>query len=428
MRVLVTSFAYHTHYYHLVPLAWALRAAGHEVLVASQPRLTDAITASGLPAAPVGDDRSVDEFIAQARAEADAPAGHQRGIDFTEARPEVLTWDYLLAEQEVMTSVCFAPLNCAATIAGMVALARSWEPDLVIWEAYTYAGAIAAHAVGAAHGRLLWGPDVVGRSRQRFLRRGRELPPAQRKDPMADWLRHSLGLAGVPAAESDVEELLHGQWAIDPTPEKTRFALPTPAVPMRFVPYNAGAVVPDWLHEAPERSRVCLTLGLSGRDTGGQEIGWVQELLTSLGELDVEVVATLDQTQQEQLTAVPANTRMVDYVPMDALLPTCAAVIHPGGAGTWATAILHGVPQIVIGDVWDAPLKGRQLADLAAGIHLPPAGVNGASLREALRQVLEEPRLRRGAEILRTEMAGKPTPAETVATLERLTSVHRKPR
>ena len=35
MRVLITSAPMHGHLFPLVPLAWALRAAGHEVLVAS---------------------------------------------------------------------------------------------------------------------------------------------------------------------------------------------------------------------------------------------------------------------------------------------------------------------------------------------------------------------------------------------------------
>ena len=59
MRVLFTSWAWPTHYYQMVPLAWALRAAGHEVRAASAPALSATIAASGVPAVGVGDD-SVD--------------------------------------------------------------------------------------------------------------------------------------------------------------------------------------------------------------------------------------------------------------------------------------------------------------------------------------------------------------------------------
>jgi len=54
MKVLFTTWAWPSHFFPLVPLAWALRAAGHEVRVASGPELAGTIRASGLPAVSVG--------------------------------------------------------------------------------------------------------------------------------------------------------------------------------------------------------------------------------------------------------------------------------------------------------------------------------------------------------------------------------------
>lgn len=54
MRVLLVPLAASPHFFVQVPLVWALRAAGHEVRVASQPDLMDTVTAAGLPATPVG--------------------------------------------------------------------------------------------------------------------------------------------------------------------------------------------------------------------------------------------------------------------------------------------------------------------------------------------------------------------------------------
>jgi UDP:flavonoid glycosyltransferase YjiC (YdhE family) len=56
MRVLFTTFAWPSHYYPMVPLAWALRLAGHEVRMTSQPELLPTMRASGLPVTPVGTD------------------------------------------------------------------------------------------------------------------------------------------------------------------------------------------------------------------------------------------------------------------------------------------------------------------------------------------------------------------------------------
>ena len=44
MRVLFATYPERTHFLAMVPLAWALRTAGHEVRVASQPTFTDVIT------------------------------------------------------------------------------------------------------------------------------------------------------------------------------------------------------------------------------------------------------------------------------------------------------------------------------------------------------------------------------------------------
>ncbi len=119
---------------------------------------------------------------------------------------------------------------------------------------------------------------------------------------------------------------------------------------------------------------------------------------------------------------MPANARIVDFVPMDVLLPSCAAVIHHGGAGTWGAAVLHGVPQIIIGALWDAPLKGQQIDRLGAGISLRPEDLDAATLREAVVRVLEDPSIAEGARKLRAEMRSDPAPADIVPTLERLTA------
>ncbi|MFE9117175.1 glycosyltransferase [Streptomyces sp. NPDC007172] len=67
-----------------------------------------------------------------------------------------------------------------------------------------------------------------------------------------------------------------------------------------------------------------------------------------MADLDVEVVATLNAEQLDALGPTPPNVRAVDFVPLNQLLPSCAAIIHHGGAGTFLTALAHGVPQVVV--------------------------------------------------------------------------------
>lgn len=424
MRVLITSFAHSTHYYSLVPMAWALRAAGHEVRVASQPSLTDTIVRSGLTAVPVGDDQAIIDLLTEIGGDL---VPYQRGLDFTETRPEVLTWEYLLGQQTMLSALCFAPLNGDSTMDDTVALAREWKPDLVIWEPFTYSGPVAARAVGAAHARLLWGPDVVGNSRRLFTEALARQPVEQREDPMAEWLRGTLCRYDCEVDPDEVESLVTGEWTIDPTPVSSRLPVPSRQIAMRYVPYNSPSVVPDWVAKA-EQPRVCFTLGVSARETYGKDIVSFQDLLGALGDLDIEVVATLNDAQREHLGSLPDNLRICDFVPLDVLLPSCAAIIHHGGAGTWSTAMLYGVPQIIIPSLWDAPLKAQQAQRLGTGIAIRPEELDAASLRAAVVRVLDTPSFAAAAHRQRDELLAAPSPAEVVRILERLTADYRSGR
>ncbi|MGH3625709.1 MAG: hypothetical protein ACRDQ5_28710, partial [Sciscionella sp.] len=56
MRVLLTIPPAVAHLFPVIPIAWALQGAGHQVCVASHPNTAESITAAGLIAVPVGVD------------------------------------------------------------------------------------------------------------------------------------------------------------------------------------------------------------------------------------------------------------------------------------------------------------------------------------------------------------------------------------
>ncbi|MEU0656676.1 activator-dependent family glycosyltransferase [Streptomyces albogriseolus] len=422
MRVLITCFAHNTHYHPLVPLAWALRAAGHEVRVASQPALTEVVNGSGLTAQPVGDLDSITELMTQIAGD---PTPYQRGLDFAETRHLPYGWEHALGQQTMMTAMSFAPLNGDTTIDDLVDVARSWRPDLIVWEPFTYAGAIAAHVTGTPHARVLWGPDVVLNARGQFLDLMSRQPAERREDPMAEWLTWTLERHGITPDAAAIENIVTADWTVDPAPASLRLPAVGDVLPMRYVPYNGPSVVPDWLRTPPDRPRVCLTLGVSARETFGRDAVPFEDLLHALGDVDAEIVATLDAAQLADRDALPANIRVVDFVPLDALLPSCAAIVHHGGAGTHSTATLHGVPQIIVGALWDAPLKALLHAEAGAGIDLPPDKLDTDTLRAAIIRAVEDPALAAGARRLREQALADPSPAAVVTRLEHLTAAHR---
>ncbi|MFD7395846.1 activator-dependent family glycosyltransferase [Streptomyces virginiae] len=433
MRVLFTTLAAATHLHAQVPLAWALRAAGHEVCVASQPDLADDIVRSGLTAVSVGQALDPGQWadvspLTEQEVRVEGNIWNAQGgiawelFDLCELRPERLTYDYMQCVLTAWTSHSFRQTSSPGTVDDLVAFARRWRPDLVIWDPTTFAGAIAAMATGAAHARLMFGFDVIGRMRQSYRAALRERPPEHREDPFEEWLGPLLRRHG----REFGEEAVLGQWTIDPVPTSLRLDVDHPYLPVRYVPYNGHAAVPGWLRRPADRRRVCLTLGRSFRELLGGDRASVAELLDAVAELDIEVVATLNSAQLAVLPRLPDNVRAVDFVPLDALLPSCSAIIHHSGSGTTQTALAHGVPQVVVpAPMLDNLLKARRVEDAGAGLYVRDVrALTAAGLRDLLVRVLEEPSFTLRAGALRREMLGTPSPREIVPALERLTAAH----
>ncbi|MEU3170414.1 nucleotide disphospho-sugar-binding domain-containing protein, partial [Streptosporangium sp. NPDC006930] len=133
----------------------------------------------------------------------------------------------------------------------------------------------------------------------------------------------------------------------------------------------------------------------------------------------------LPEKQQAELHHVPANTRLVSFVPLHALAPTCSAVIDHGGPGTVFTMASHGVPQLVLPKLFDEPVLGDHLAGLGAGLVVRGGEATGARVREDLLRLLGDPSYTHAAARLREEMHTMPTPNDLVPELERLTARHR---
>ncbi|MGW2199942.1 nucleotide disphospho-sugar-binding domain-containing protein, partial [Streptosporangium sp. NPDC001682] len=119
------------------------------------------------------------------------------------------------------------------------------------------------------------------------------------------------------------------------------------------------------------------------------------------------------------------NARLVSYVPMHALVPTCSAVIHHAGAATLATTALHPIPHLSLHYHYDQPILARKLADHGAGLELHTSQATGPAVRENLLRLLTEPSFRHRAHDLRDEIHALPSPNQLVPRLEELAAKHR---
>lgn len=415
MRVLLCSVAERTTFMPMVPLGWALQAQGCEVLTAVQPDLVDAVTASGLRAAKVGRDHQfwrVMKGVVGFAAETDVPGLSHAMRDASELDSTSVIEGYRSVVPWWWRSVN-DPM-----IGDLVDLARRWRPDLVIWETVTFAGPIAAAAVGCRHARFVWTVDVFAVYRRRY----HELVvnPSGADDPLQAWLSARAASYG---ATFD-ERMVLGEKTITFLPESLRWPVggygddgSVNYVDMQFIPYNGRAVVPSWLQELPSRRRVVITLGTSAIDRFGRYVMPVRDIVLAVASLYVEVVVTVPASEHAALGALPSNVRLESFVPLDALMATTAVVVDHGGPSTVCTVARHGVPQLVVHAEFDAPVLGELLSKCSAGKVISPGDVNRGAIRSAVVALRDDPAFSRGAQRLAAEIRAMPTPATTVTTL-----------
>jgi UDP:flavonoid glycosyltransferase YjiC (YdhE family) len=375
MRVLFATFPVPSHYFPMVPLGWALRAAGHEVRVACAPSLTNAVTSSGLPAVALPE---VD-LARSWRGFAPAPdAGPPSPADRAERAIAMFT---MVAEE---------------TAGPMIEFARAWRPEVIVYEPRAYAAVLAAEQLQLPLVRHLSGVDYT------YYRTEAEQPALA-----ALWQR-----SGLP----DADPL--GVLTVDPCPPSLQIPAPVRRLAIRYVPYNGPALVPDWLRKPASRPRVCIAAGtaLPGRR---DMVAAARQAVSALAGLDAEVIVAAGG-KPELLEPIPPGFIVVESIPLHLLLPTCDAIVHHGGAGTTLTAAACGVPQLLLPDGGDRFLHAAQLAGYGAGLSISQADLTDAALNEQAMALLTEPAYAQAAGRLRQEIAAQAAPTDLVAELASL--------
>ena len=427
MRVLIATHGSRSYLYSMVPLAWALRAAGHEVRVAVPPALVDAAADTGLTVVAVGEDHRFEEFanLEMAQQEHDED-------DFSLAPDNLrgMLWPDLVWAYDGLVRNWLKAVN-DPMLEDLVLLCRQWGPSLVLWEPTTFAGAVAAEACGAAHARFLWSVDLLGSSRTYFLERLAEREPHERQDPLREWLSARAESHGARFGE----ELVHGRFSIThlpPSLEPSAVAAPE-SLRLRHIHYGGQTVIPEWLRgtvgdepeqEAPKRVlvdwRATAAVGASATPV-------LREVLSGLSTLqDVEVVLVLPEGHGEKPVDLPGVDRTIEQGALHALAPTCSLAVHAGGFDVLCTAGLHGVPQLVLPEpgLYDAGLLTDEIVSAGAGSTIHREDVEAAAVAKEAARLLEDPAVAHGAARLRQEIGATPTPDRLVERIERLTAEH----
>jgi UDP:flavonoid glycosyltransferase YjiC (YdhE family) len=272
----------------------------------------------------------------------------------------------------------------------VVRLTASWRPDIVVYEPLAVAGAVAAarHDVPAVllENTLFDGADLVAATAgTTHLRRAAS--------------RH--GVERVPAPE--VRLVTAPPSVIGHRPGRA----------LRAVPYSGRGTAPGWLVTAGRRPRVVVSHSTVAGPGGSSH---VRHVVDAAGDLDAEVVLVRPPAAIAR-RALPENVRTVGWVPLAAVLPHAAAVVHHGGAGTVLGALAAGIPQLVVPGGGDRRFNAERVAARGAGLAVEPTGITTG----VLQSLLGQSGARVAAAEVREEMARMPDPAVTAEELAHLT-------
>lgn len=100
---------------------------------------------------------------------------------------------------------------------------------------------------------------------------------------------------------------------------------------------------------------------------------------------------------------LPANARVIDYFPYDAVLAHADIFVSNSGYGGVGHAIANCVPLVQCGSIFDKADIGRRVEYSGLGVYLPDQSRTPEAIAGAVQEVLAQPKYKRRALELRSE-------------------------
>ena len=384
MRVLFTCFPQAGHINPLLPLAEAFADQGDEVLLASGPDAEAFVTARGLPfrqAMPGFGDWY------------EALVRRTRGVPGDGLAPERVE-SYFIPR-------LFGEVGVAQSVDGLLAAAREFAPDVVVFDPVMFAGPLVAAVLGkpAVHHTIgpLFDPVVLDLVADAISPIWREFGLDV---PAAAGLYEGTTVAICPpsldrsAASVARVQLLRPSSRLD-TPPPLPIRLPSPDLPLVYVTLGTFSNNPDVF----------------------------RSLLESLADEPANIVVTVgNDNDPADLAPWPRNVVVERYIPQAELLPHCDAAVHHAGAGTTFGILAHGLPSVALPQSADNFRIAELLRAAGAARTVTPGNIDPATIRSCLRETMEEIHYRQAALKLAEEISSMPHAAEVAQVLQDLIS------
>lgn len=366
MRILFTTVGLSGHFFPSVPLAWALRARGHDVLIGCADGFSEAAVHSGLPVAPCG---PADRF-----ADLAARDGAAMGTD----------------ERRRVHGRVFGRL-AVQILPGMRRLVSTWRPDLIVSERAEAAGPLTAAAHGVPLVEMHWGVAPLYEYRQ------------------------------ATAAELHTDRLPDPDLVLNPWPPSLRKPHALGHHSIRTVAYSGPARVAAWMLRPRSRPTICVSLGTVLPDLSDDLVGsTLGRIVGGLAALDVDVIVAVDDDVAAGLPELPAGVVHVGWLPLPQVFAVCDLVVHHGGQGTTLAALSAGRAQLVLPQFDDQFDNATAVAEAGAGLTLTADELRESEVTRRCTELLGRQRYRHAAAEIAAEIAEQPSPADVAGALEEL--------
>ncbi|MFE4354995.1 MULTISPECIES: glycosyltransferase [Streptomycetaceae] len=412
MRILIATAGSRGDVAPFTGLGVRLRAAGHQVAVATHDTFAESVRAAGLEFRPLPVDPRAELASVEGRRLLRAGSGPgavlqllRLGRRFMPALGDGIADATALGTDLLLTTSTTSALGqVAAEAAGIPSIGLYLQPLAPTRE---FAPAVTGTRSLGRSGNLLAGHAVQAATDQLFV-------------PAVRGLRRRLGLPplGIARARRN-HPVLHGfSPLVVPRPADWRPRL-------EVAGYWWPADRPDW--QPPARLLDFLTAGPPPVFVGfGSLVVPDAERLTAtvLAAARAARVRLLLQSGWSGLAAEDSDSVLtVGDTPHDWLFPRTAAVVHHAGAGTTAATLRSGTPAVPVPAQLDAPFWSARLARLGVSPGpVPLRGLTPARLATSLRLTLDDPRYRTRARAVATALAAEDGAAKVLAAVERVSA------
>ena len=376
MRALFSCIPSEGHYRPLLPLAYELRARGHELAFAVAPAWEPLVSEEGFPTLSAG----ISHEEGSKRAEPERREIFALGAEGR--RPQLFT-------------LMFAKTHAPAKVDELLDVARSWGAEVIVHDSSDLAAPIVAAVLGIPSVNHSFGAMIP-------------FPALERAAAALEPIRERFGLEPDPHAGA-----FRGLF-VDLAPPSFAWDQPLGrSIRLRPVPAAHGAPPPGLDELAPPL--VYVTLGTVFNDPArfGALLGGLDGRASAL----VTVGRDVDPAA---LGPLPERVRIERFVPQAHVLPRCAAVVSHGGSGTTLGALAHGIPLVLLPQGADQFDNADRAEAAGAAIVLRPDEVTADSVGAALERVLGEPAFAEAARVVAADIARMGTPDEVAAAVEEL--------